>query len=177
MPLRLSQAEHSSRWSPRAALRQRSIAESTLRCCPRSQPRLFSMNLVPAARTRSATSSCSISGSRRSPFSIPWKFLEVRGRSPNSAVGTNQARSSSVRGRRLTGMATSTVSPFPVFPRITSSASPSTLRRIRGRRLHPDHRQHAAGAVAVTPVRKKLFGRTLRTQVAAPDSFPWDSGP
>ena len=49
---RWPQSEHSSRWPPRAAVRQRSIAESTLRCCPLSQPRLFSTKRSPAARNQ-----------------------------------------------------------------------------------------------------------------------------
>ena len=48
--------EQRSRWPPRAAVRQCSMARSTLRCCQVSQDRFFSMKLLPCARMISATS-------------------------------------------------------------------------------------------------------------------------
>ena len=57
MVARCPQRVHSSRCPPRAAVRHRRMARSTLTCFQRIQRRLRSMNAVPAMRMRSATSS------------------------------------------------------------------------------------------------------------------------
>src|SRR6202050_5564956 len=45
---RYAQSVHSSRCPPKAAVRQRTMARSTLRCCPLIHRRLRSMNARPA---------------------------------------------------------------------------------------------------------------------------------
>jgi len=53
---RCPQAEHSSKWPPCAAVRQRRIALTTFKCSQVSHFRLLSKNESPAARMMSATS-------------------------------------------------------------------------------------------------------------------------
>jgi hypothetical protein len=53
---RCPQRVHSSMWPPSAAVRQRTMARSTLRCFQLSQWRFRSTKACPAVRIRSATS-------------------------------------------------------------------------------------------------------------------------
>src|ERR1700692_993332 len=56
MVARCPQLVHSSIWPPRAAVRQRAMANRTLIWVQRIHARLRSMKAVPALRTKSATS-------------------------------------------------------------------------------------------------------------------------